>query len=660
MGFFSRKTPSNKAYNHASSKPARLSVLRAHFHHRRHASANKELHAQVPSAVDATVASPVNAAHADEVRVPHSKSATDPMPPPQCRFLLTARKLGSGAYGAVVEGLDLAIPHGHGVAIKLIPEGRMKSTSLEREIHILRRLSDVGHPTHLKFIAHCPPAAVESGVVHPATGAKALPLPLLHNKPVPLGACHALVMEAARGGEIFDHVIRVDGMLEARSGPVFAQLADSVRAAHALGIVHRDLKLENVLLCGREGEPDCHSIKLIDWGLAHQHQLTSEGEAVPEMLRSRCGSRSYMSPEVTNREHCSKVGYDGFAADVWSLGVCLFAMHLGFFPFEHADPSVDWRARKVVEAQEAGRSGMKTILGFYPPNKQSARMSAPLIALLDRMLVFDPQQRATLHEVLDSAWLAPHLFACRAPGGCLDRVSLSASRPCLTATSGDSTMQSFESDLGSGWAPIASDVGSVSRSSGHDLWVATESGLLLQQAPPEGSSVLRRLHEMSARSGSLSVAPSASSTVTATSTATAATSSASSSSQLIRTHRRPIVAPPAHMPPTYAPNVPQPNVRHASLGQESYPNVVVAGVKERPRVSLNLKQPMPTEQAERRRQQQTAQDLAALLSKACKVSRSGSPRRPDRGTPAGMPSAGFQSALDSIVSAATAAAAERV
>ena len=114
------------------------------------------------------------------------------------------------------------------------------------------------------------------------------------------------------------------------------------------------------------------------------------------------------------------------------------------------------------------------------------------------------------------------------------------------------------------------------------------------------------------------------------------------------------------MPPTYAPNVPQPNVRHASLGQESYPNVVVAGVKERPRVSLNLKQPMPTEQAERRRQQQTAQDLAALLSKACKVSRSGSPRRPDRRTPAEMSSAGFQSALESIVSAAAAAAAERV
>ena len=60
------------------------------------------------------------------------------------------------------------------------------------------------------------------------------------------------------------------------------------------------------------------------------------------------------------------VGYNGFVSDVWSLGVCLFAMHLGFFPFEQANPALDWRARRVAQAQSSGGSAMATIFSFYP------------------------------------------------------------------------------------------------------------------------------------------------------------------------------------------------------------------------------------------------------------------------------------------------------
>ncbi len=327
-------------------------------------------------------------------------SVTPNASPRPTRFVASGRKLGSGAYGAVLLGTDLCT--GEQVAIKLIPDGRMKPASLEREVAMLRRLSEAGHPALLHFHAHVRPTEAKAGEIKAKDSAK---LPLTK----PLDQCHALVMEACRGGELFEYVVKADGLCEAESAPLFAQLVDAVRAAHFLGIAHRDLKLENVLLCGREGEPEAKQLKLIDWGLAHQHAFSAEGVVLPEMLHSRCGSRSYMAPEVTNRQISSVRGYDGFLADAWSLGVCLFAMHLGFFPFEQADPEADWRARRVVEAQRRGESTMRTIFAFYP--HKPLALSAPLMQLLDRLLVFDPSRRATLAEAAAHPWLARHMPA---------------------------------------------------------------------------------------------------------------------------------------------------------------------------------------------------------------------------------------------------------
>ena len=315
-----------------------------------------------------------------------------------CRFVTSGHKLGSGAYGSVLLGTDLcmSLP----VAIKFIPEGRMRPQSLEREVSMLRRLSEVNHPALVRFFAHVRPHEIESGELR--TNGEQLPLQRS------ISQYHALVMEVARGGELFERVVKVDGLAERESAPICAQLCDAVRAAHSLGIAHRDLKLENVLLVGR-GDSDFRRIKLVDWGLAHQHALNPDGSVIHERLHSRCGSRSYMAPEVSNRELSAKVGYNGFAADVWSLGVCLFAIHLGFFPFEQADAEQDWRARRVVTAQREGRSTMETILSFYP--QRPLRLSQPLLALIDRMLVFDPSERASLAEVLSSEWLAPHVPA---------------------------------------------------------------------------------------------------------------------------------------------------------------------------------------------------------------------------------------------------------
>lgn len=80
-------------------------------------------------------------------------------------------------------------------------------------------------------------------------------------------------------------------------------------------ICHRDLKLENILVSNRS------RIKIIDLGF---------GIRTPEdvMLKMHCGTTSYMAPEIVR-----KSAYNGFKADIWALGIVLYVMLTGKFPF---------------------------------------------------------------------------------------------------------------------------------------------------------------------------------------------------------------------------------------------------------------------------------------------------------------------------------------
>jgi len=97
------------------------------------------------------------------------------------------------------------------------------------------------------------------------------------------------------------------------------------------------------------------------------------------------------------------LGYNGFAADVWSLGVCLFGLASGFFPVEEASPR-DWRYEKLARLQhlEPHKSPCHEIYGFYG---RSCPLSPELVTLLNGMLQVQPSCRSRLPEVAASAWL---------------------------------------------------------------------------------------------------------------------------------------------------------------------------------------------------------------------------------------------------------------
>lgn len=279
------------------------------------------------------------------------------------------KKYGEGGYGATFAAEDKR--SNEKLAVKLIDMRKMRADAIKKECQILETLD---HPNVISVKGH--------GPGHD------------HYKHL-----YFIFMELAGGGELFDQVIDrgSNAMPESAARTFFCQMLDGVAYCHLAGVAHRDLKLENVLL-NSEG-----TVKLIDFGLSHVYPRTPDGIIDrTKHLRDVCGSKSYAAPEVLAAK-----GYDGFAADMWSLGVCLFAMLSGFFPLDEASQN-DWRYAKLVEGQQKGRSTVQSVYGWY--KRSASHLSREVVALLDQLLMVDPHKRLTMEATREHPWVLDKHF----------------------------------------------------------------------------------------------------------------------------------------------------------------------------------------------------------------------------------------------------------
>ncbi|CAI7805023.1 unnamed protein product [Closterium sp. NIES-53] len=194
-----------------------------------------------------------------------------------------------------------------------------------------------------------------------------------------------LVMDLCDSGDLYDEVVRRGRLPEKESALLFRQIASALAFCHSRGVMHRDMKPENILLHKQGDASNRLTVKLADFGLAIP---LSAGETT----RGISGSTFYMAPEVLSGEY-------GHSADVWSLGVLLFTMLSGAVPFFGDDNS---------ESTEAVLNGR---LDFSSP--EWATISVEAKGLIRCMLHRDPQRRPTASKVLSHPWVLLNVFGGR-------------------------------------------------------------------------------------------------------------------------------------------------------------------------------------------------------------------------------------------------------
>ncbi len=257
---------------------------------------------------------------------------------------IVERELGRGGMGAVYAVVHEEI--GKRAALKVMHRRLVTGTSAERILLEARVVNQVGHPNIVDIFE---------------TGA------------LPDGRAY-IVMERLDGVPLGERC-EESKILPDRVIAILVQICDALIAAHAAGIVHRDLKVDNVFLIDNPDDPSSPRVKLLDWGIAkvisNDPRHTIEGQLV--------GTPQYLAPEQ------ARGGAVTPATDVYSLGVMAYELFLEQLPFE-AETSAEIMAMHLRATPP-------------PPSDLWPDIPPALEQLLLAMLAKDPDARPSMLTV---------------------------------------------------------------------------------------------------------------------------------------------------------------------------------------------------------------------------------------------------------------------
>ena len=259
-------------------------------------------------------------------------------PKTELNFYKYGRLLGKGAFGKVNIALHLA--SGRLVAIKSFNKKKLTTSREKRKIKTeIEVLSKLRNPFCTQIYDY-----FETDT-------------------------HILIVMEYVCGDLLSFMRKRSKISESTAKIIFKQIIKGLQYIHNKKIVHRDIKLDNVLM------DLTNTVKICDFGVS---KILQPGDIMYE----HCGTPSYIAPELFKDE-----GYEGFSCDIWSAGVTLYYMLAGVQPF---------KGTKIEDIK-------KVILkGEYEPIQD---ISAEANDLINHMLKLNPKERITIKEILKHPWL---------------------------------------------------------------------------------------------------------------------------------------------------------------------------------------------------------------------------------------------------------------
>lgn len=268
--------------------------------------------------------------------------------------------LGEGAFGSVYAATKRGSGDGkEEVAVKLIPKRFTSSSTFAREMNALLRIrhaSDgAGHPNICGLREHF------DGPRH-----------------------YYLVLDLVSGGEMFDHLIKVGAYSEADAARLVREVASALDFLHGIGMVHGDLKPENLMLS--TDRPADAVVRVVDFGCA----TVLDDDGVNDDAANRPLTPAYCPPEAFHRAPPRP------SADMWAMGIILYVMLTGLHPYDLTGTATDEEIAAKIQR------------GERPPLRDSpitAHLSPSAVELVELLMEPDPEKRLTAHDMLRHPWV---------------------------------------------------------------------------------------------------------------------------------------------------------------------------------------------------------------------------------------------------------------
>ena len=260
--------------------------------------------------------------------------------------------LGEGAYGTV--HLARERESDGRVALKKISKRYTNSSSFKRETNALLRIHDNGgHPN----VAGLRDMYEDRHFFY-------------------------LCLDLVQGGEMFEHLIRNGAYSELAASRLFKQAASALYFLHGVGIIHADLKPENLMLSS--WKEDGGNVKVVDFGCA-----ILEGDGDDDSVKRDAGTTAYWPPEAFKGSPCSK------EMDMWSMGVILFIMLTGHHPFDLNGTNTDEEIEEIIKRNP------------QPPLESpvATHLSDSAKDLIKKLMTKNKKKRMTSEELLSHPWI---------------------------------------------------------------------------------------------------------------------------------------------------------------------------------------------------------------------------------------------------------------